>query len=301
MRRMLILYNPKAGGLKGREKTERGDCDDTLKEAVSAMGLEATLEPTPPPAELKKRLQEAEAHNYEVVVAAGGDGTVRPIAQALLGTSLCLGVLPVGTDNNFAHSLGVPFDLKEALQVLKEGKQRRVDVGRVGEETFLEAAGVGLFAQVISLFGPDGPSLFRFLRDGKMLLPLLLNPPARRLRLVLDGTTYAQEATMVSVCNSIYLGAQFAVAPDAKLDDGLFDVVIVGPLSRWELLRFAFALRFGNNLHLPKVSRVRARHVEISRVYRQHHPLPVHVDDHIGAHTPVTIEVVPQALCVIAP
>lgn len=304
-RRTLILYNPKAGSLKA-QPTKNGvpsqeESATALHEAAKAVGLNATIEPTPPPEALRQRVLAAQAEGYEVVAAAGGDGTVRPIAQALIGTSLVLGVLPVGTDNNFAHSLGLPFSLPEAMQVLATAPVRRVDVGCIGEEYFLEAAGVGLFAQIISLFGPDGPRLFRFGRDWKLLLPLLLNPPARRLQLVLDGNTYAEEATMVSICNSIYLGARFAVAPDAKLDDGLFDVVMVGALSRWELFRFALALRFGNTLQLPKVTCLRAREVEISRVRYRQRPLPVHADDHIAAHTPVKIKVIPQALCVIAP
>jgi diacylglycerol kinase (ATP) len=327
-RRTLILYNPKAGSLKARQ-TKNGDpAQDegatVLQEAAKEVGLDATIEPTPPPEALHQRLLAAQAEGYEVVAAAGGDGTVRPLAQALVSTSrpapspstpapessenlamrapsLALGVLPVGTDNNFAHSLGIPFSLPEAMQILATAPVRHVDVGRIGEEYFLEAAGVGLFAQIISLFGPDGPRLFRFGRDWRLLLPLLLNPPARRLQLMLDGIAYAEEVTMASICNSVYLGARFAVAPDAKLDDGLFDVILVGTLSRWELLRFAFALRFGNNLQLPKVTCLRAREVEISRARYRQRPLPVHADDHIAAYTPVKIEVVPQALRVIAP
>ena len=104
---------------------------------------------------------------------------------------------------------------------------------------------------------------------------------------------------MVSVCNSAYLGAGFAVAPDARLSDGLFDVVIIGALSGWELLRIAIALRRGKNLELPKVTRVRAHTVEISSIRRSHSSLPVHADDHIAACTPVRLEVVPGALRVI--
>jgi diacylglycerol kinase (ATP) len=303
-RRYLILANPKAGGLKPSSVPGSPQDSDAelahLKEEVARFGLDAQVENAPPPPQLKSRLQTVASEGFDTVVAAGGDGTVRPIAQALVESPLQFGILPVGTANNFAHSLGIPLTLEGGLQVLRDGRAQKVDVGRMGTEYFTEAAGVGLFANLIAAFGPSGPSAAQWLACLRIVGPMFWNPPGYHLKLVLDGVPYEKDATMVSVCNSNFLGKRWLVAPEALLNDGLFDVVIVGALSRGELLGFLVSVLQGRDLTFPKVTLVRAKTVEISRVRTGRRPLPVHADDHIGSHIPTRLEVVPGGLTVIA-
>jgi diacylglycerol kinase family enzyme len=129
----------------------------------------------------------------------------------------------------------------------------------------------------------------------------LWNLRARTLKLTLDSVTEQDEATLVIVANGRYIGEGLALAPNADLEDGLFDVVTVGALSRWELLRFAWRLLQGRHLSLPQVQRAQAGTVEIQRIHRSHRPLPVHADDHISAYTPVRMDCLPGALRVLAP
>ncbi|HZT42175.1 MAG TPA: diacylglycerol kinase family protein [Chthonomonadaceae bacterium] len=320
-RRCLILANPKAGGLQFRElfaalpgrmwrilrRLPAAEADSIpsslplLAAAAAEAGLEANVEPVPPPAQLPALLRSAEAGGFDTIVAVGGDGTVRNIAQHLVGSSLRLGILPMGTANNVAHALGIPFDLAGALRVLVEGVERRMDVGHIGKEYFLEAAGVGLFADAIQAFGPEEPRNYQLWRLLKVCGPLCWNPTSRHLRLTVDGNEFQEEVLMLAVANAAYLGAGMEMAPGARLSDGLFDVILVGAMTRWELMRFARALRSGRHLDLPKVHRLQARAVAIRRIHRSHRPLPVHADDHIVAYTPATIEIVPGALRVLAP
>lgn len=319
-RRCLILANPKAGGLQFRElfaalpgrvlrilrRTPTVEAPipaslPLLAEAAAAAGLKANVEPVPPPEQLPALLQSAQEEGFDTVVAAGGDGTVRTIAQHLVGSPLRLGILPMGTANNVAHALGIPFDLTSALQVLVEGEERRIDVGRIGSEIFLEAAGVGLFADAIQAFGPAEPRKYEIWRLLKVCGPLCWNPKSRHLRLTVDGKEFEEEVLMLSVSNAAYLGASMEMAPGARLSDGLFDVILVGAMTRWELMRFARALHYGRHLDLPKVHHLQARTVAIRRIHRSHRPIPVHADDHIAAYTPVTLEVVPSTLRVLAP
>lgn len=313
-RRCLILANPKArrvsllnvvANLTRRDILRRTSSSESpmafavLREAAEQAELDACIEPLPPsPGLLAARIRQAEAEGSDTIVAAGGDGTVRAVAQSLVGTRLRLGILPMGTANNVARALGLPSDLPGALRVLAEGCERRVDVGRFGSEYFLEAAGVGLFADVIQACGTEELRPHQLLRMGKVLFPLFWNPRARRLRLTLDGVTEQEAVLMVSVSVGTYLGENMPIAPDAELSDGLFDVVIVGAMSRGELLRFALALRRGQHLELPKVRRVHARSVEIRRL-RRGRLLPVHADDHIAGYTPARLEIVPQSLRIL--
>jgi diacylglycerol kinase (ATP) len=319
-RRCLILANPKAGTLAAMEASAHAmnppdeETPDSaletpplpaslslLAETAARVGLEAYVESIPAQADLPERIVQARSEGFDTIVAAGGDGTVHAVAQPLVGSPLRLGILPVGTANNIARALNLPFALEAALRNVAEGVERRMDVGHIAGEYFLEAAGVGLFADILREFGPDEPHRQEILRILKVCGPLCWNPRARTLRLVLDGVAQQEEALMVSVANIPYLGENMPMAPDARIDDGLLDVVIVGALTRRELVGFAFALWRGQHLEMPQVRRLRAKTVEIRRVHRSHRPLPVHADDHIAARTPAYLEAVPGALRVLTP
>jgi YegS/Rv2252/BmrU family lipid kinase len=322
VRRCLILANPLAGGLwkrdfiadlyslrnpfRPRSAVSSRALPDTLPllaHLAAEAGLEADVEPVPAPSEMQARVRAARAEGYDTIVAAGGDGTVRSVAQALVHSPLRLGILPVGTANNFAHALGIPFVLEEALRVLATGVERPVDAGRITtdtvNETFLEGAGVGLFADAVQAFGTEEPRAYQVMRLLRVMGPLLWQLRRRTLALKLDGVEQREEAIMVTVANGAYLGDGMPLAPHAALTDGLFDVVIVGALTRLEMLQFTAALRHGKHLSLPKVRLAQARTVEIRRIHRSHRPLPVHADDHIAATTPVHLDVLPGALRII--
>jgi diacylglycerol kinase (ATP) len=313
----LILANPKAGRLALREYVagvsqrfsparpapiERVPVSLTLlSEAAGEVGLRADVEMLPPPDGMAERIRAAEAQGYDTIVAVGGDGTVHHVVQHLIGTSLRLGILPLGTANNFARGLNIPGDLEEAFRTLARGFERVIDVGRIKNEYFIEAVGVGLFADTLSAMGGEEAHRHEVGRIFNVTMPLLWNPRARRLNLTLDGEAQEEEVVLVTVSNSRYIGENWAMAPDASLDDGLFDVVTVGAMSRWELMRFGLALMRGTHLSLPRVRVRRAGRVEIRRIHRVNHPLPVHADDHIIAYLPVSMEIVPLALRVLAP
>ena len=321
-RRVLILANAAAGrlsrwnfaaGLTRRinalldresQRQEPGMLPDVmalLAETAAAAGLAADVEPIVPAAQLQQRIQSAQKEGYDTIVAAGGDGTVRSVAQALVGSPLRLGILPVGTANNVARSLQIPTVIEEALDVIANGVEQRMDVGRIGDEYFLEAAGVGLFADAITAFGSKELRPYQIVRALRLVGPLLWNLNARSLQLTLDGARLREQAIMIVVSNTAYLGEGIPIAPDARSDDGLFDVVIVGALRRRELLRFMRSVARRTHLELPKIYHEQARIVEIRRVLPHLRPLSVHADDHIAAHTPIRIEIVPNALQVLVP
>lgn len=319
-RRCLILANPEAGGLRPRSPLTRlglrltealggpatdGFAHETpmplieLTETAAEVGLAADVEPIPPKDQVAALVREAEREGYDTVVVAGGDGTIHNVAQALIGSSLRLGILPVGSANNIARALRLPFRVAEALQVIKEGIEHRIDVGRINDEYFIEGAGVGLFADALSAYGTEEPRRNQVMKALRNVGPLFWNPPVRQLRLTLDGVTQNEAANMVTVANAAYLGENFPVAPDAHMEDGLFDVIVVGAMTRGEMARFARTLMRGEHLRLPHVHRYQARTVEIARVVSSLAPIPVHADDHIVTTTPVRMEVVPGALRVL--
>ncbi len=272
-----------------------------LATAAARAGLEANVEVVPPPADLPALYHSALLAGYDTIVAVGGDGTVRTLAQGLVGSTLQLGIIPLGTANNIARTLDIPSGLEDALRTLAEGKPRRVDVGRIGGEYFLEGAGVGLFADVVQRIGREELRPYQLRRMVRIIGPLLWNLRTRTLRLTLDGIIEQEAAIMVTAANGRFLGEGMPIAPAALLSDGLFDVIIIGALTHRDLPAFAWAMLRGKHLNLPSVRMRQARVVEIERVHRSHRPLPVHADDHIAGHTPCAFGIVPQSLSVIVP
>ncbi len=318
--RVLILANPQAGRLSRQsaaidfwrkigglfDSEARSEETGTLPfalpllaERAAAAGLCADVEPIVGPDKLPERMRLAAAEGYDTVAAAGGDGTVRSVAQALIHSDLRLGVIPVGTANNIARSLDIPFEMDAALQRITVGRERKIDIGRVGDSCFLEGAGVGLFADAMEAIGGSELRPYQMMRILRLLGPLWWRPRVRSLRLTLDDVPQSEQAVMVALANIPYLGEGVPIAPEARLDDGLLDIVIVGEMTRWELANFARAALRGTHLALPKVRRLQARTAEICRVHPRLNSLPVHADDRIVAQTPARFEIVPAALRVL--
>jgi diacylglycerol kinase (ATP) len=171
------------------------------------------------------------------LVVAGGDGLVHAVVPALAGHETALGVVPVGTGNDFARALGVVgLGLAEACAVAL-GPTRRIDLVRSGEGWAASIATAGfsgdVTARAASLRFPPGSA--RYTTATLLELPRLR---ARTWRLVVDGVRHELEAVFVAVGNTSYFGGGMAILPDADPADGQLDVAVVGPVGRLELLRF---------------------------------------------------------------
>ena len=265
---------------------------DQIRQVAEEVGLAAEIIGTKSPEEMRQRIRELLAQGVERIAVGGGDGTVALAVQELANTKAVLGIIPQGTANNFATALRLPMDLRTALQVLADGEIRRVDLGKVNGRYFTESAGVGLFADALALYGPANK---QFLRGLMILVRLILALRARRIRLTLDGERHIERAVLCEVANTYRIGYAAAVAPDAKLTDGLLDVVIIGDLTRSELITYYRAIRAQTHMGLPKVTTLRAREVTISAARRMN----VHCDDQVIGTTPITITAEPKALRVL--
>jgi len=230
----LLIHNPKAGSLD----------TELLPKLVSALGEVASVS-IEELGEAGNALRYAKANRCDWIAVAGGDGTVESVASTLVGTTLPLGIIPAGTFNNFARSLDLPLDPIEACRVILAGNARPTDVGFANGRPFFECLGSGLDAALYPL-GEEIKSgrvhrLIDFVRRAYRYRPqkfvLTLDRPAcdalargsineshrlvhslrrsRKSSLTLSGL-------MLIVSNGPYFGMNFAVAPDERMDDGLF-------------------------------------------------------------------------------
>jgi diacylglycerol kinase (ATP) len=292
--RLLIFANRYAGALS------RGPQDRSLAQYAWEAGIEPEIVRTRHARHLQQLLRERVVGSVAKVAVAGGDGTIHAAVQVLAGTGVALGILPQGTANNFATALRLPMDLPSAFRVIAHGEAGDVDLGEcvcvppAQSEYFTEAAGVGLFADALTLSGSGRPTK-SLLRTLAAVARLWLTNRRYRISIAVDGAQRTEEALMVTVANSFRLGAAIPIAPSARLTDGLLDVVILGPLTRAEMISYYKAIRAQSHTQLPKVQALKAREVRISA----RRPLGVHVDDRVRRRTPVTLRVASAALRVM--
>jgi diacylglycerol kinase (ATP) len=234
----------------------------------------------------------------ELVIVAGGDGTVHAVASALIGRECVLGIIPMGSMNNLAHSLGIPLPIDEACAVIATGEPQSIDVGQINGQAFIEVAGVGLEAALFPAAEEfKTPGLLMTIRgvlDG--LRTLLAFKPAR-LKISFDGTSgRPYDAIQVTICNAPYYGLHFQVAPDAVMDDGLLDIVIYSHFSKLEYLLHSVSISQGRRVYQPKITHRRAKTLRISANER----VEVQADGFPHGFTPVEVKVMPGALRVLS-
>jgi diacylglycerol kinase (ATP) len=291
-RRIRVLMNSNSGTKGGLPTNQTSEAE--VRAAMAATGLGDELIMTESVEEARQLTREAAAYGYDVVVAAGGDGTVGTIAHELLGRKTALGVLPLGSVMNIARMLEIPRELDAAAEVIATGERRAIDVGLANGKVFYEGGSVGLNAAVFReaqlVDAGHYPALFA------ALWTLLRYRPSRMI-IHLDSGVITTRALAVTVSNGPYTGLGFTVAPNARLDDGLLDVCVFSRFSRTELIRHFRSIAFGRRQYSPKVRSYRSARVQIDGV----HPLPCRADAEDLGMTPVTYQVRPGALNVIVP
>jgi diacylglycerol kinase family enzyme len=230
-------------------------------------------------------------------VVCGGDGTISAAARTLAGTTATLGIIPIGTQNNTALSLGIPSDIPAAIAILRDGRRIKVDVGMatcgIINTPFLEVCSVGLIS---SLFpSADDIQHGNLARVGDFLATLTASPPAE-IHLLLDNNQEIHNlGHVVLVSNMPYIGLHYQVGSAASFSDGLLDVLFFADLSKLELLGYVFQ---GVGVGKPEDPRI--QHYHVRRVEIDTHPaMPVMADGTALGEGLVRIEVRRHALAVM--
>jgi YegS/Rv2252/BmrU family lipid kinase len=293
-----IIVNPAAdGGRLGREWPQ-------ITERLSAWGLSAPVVFTEAPWHAIELARSAVVEGVERVVVAGGDGTVCEAAEGLhrAGDGE-LAILPLGTGNDGARTLGVPTDLEEAAKTALAGRRRAVDLIRIGEHVVLNAIGVGLTGDIndraVRLKEGRIPLVRGIVVYLVAALLSLFRYRMQKVRMVTGEENYEGTMLILAVHGGPTTGGGFALTPAAVPDDGLLDACLVeevGPLGR--LARLAAAMK-GTLGHKRGAHEVQAKWLEL----HFSEPLPAHLDGNsVTLEPPVArFEVVPGALKVLVP
>ena len=289
--RVVVIANPEAG--------QRGPLPagrpvvDSVSAALDAVGLTYELLAPTDADETRQLVRTAVAEGADVVVAAGGDGTVRLVASELIGTTVALGILPMGTVMNMARMLDIPLDVDEAARLLVAGQRRPIDIGEVDGTHVFEGISVGLSSEVFRAFDDlqEGRfrSLLRLARTVRRARPV-------RMRIEVDGRRTTTRALAVLITTGPYVGAALGVVPNARIDDGTLDVVIFPRISPWDLLHHFASIAFERDRYHPRIRRLSGRHIRIATSQ----PMPVRADGSDRGMTPVEVRLAPHRLSVIA-
>ena len=259
-----LIYNPNSGGAA---QTSAAD----LQALMGEQGYSPVYKATSSEEELDPILADAQG----LIVAVGGDGTLRAVATRLVDKDVPLAIVPLGTANNVARTLGVTGSPEEIIRGLSEPRKLPFDVGYVkspfGEDYFIEAVGCGLFADLLYDYDPEaGKSVLRALDTVR---DILVGYEPKQWEVSLDGTALSGKYLGIEVLNTTATGPRLKLAPNADPTDGLFDVVCVKPPETDKLLNYVGTLLTDSFDTLENVETHRGKRLELTW-----NGSPIHLD-----------------------
>ena len=287
---MPVIVNPHSGSSRKPEEIER-----LFRDA----GAEADVRPAEGnPADLARDIaREAPP----LIVAAGGDGTVSAVASALVGTSIPLAVLPVGTLNHFARDIGVPEDPATAVRIALGGKTRAIDVGEVNGRVFVNNASVGLYPAIVHRREKQQRRLGRSKWQAMLwaIHAVLRSHPFLDLTLTIGGVEHHRRTAFVFIGNNIYQMEGFMVGLRERLDAGTLSVYLTHRGGRLGLVLLAVRALFGKLLGAKGFEAAAVSHL---RIDSRHTRLLVATDGEVDAlDLPLVFRIRPRALQVLVP
>ena len=271
-----------------------------IVELLAACGIAADVRVKLHKSVARRDARAAAKAGYDLVIAAGGDGTVAAVARGVMNTGATLGIIALGTYNNIATCLGIPTDLAEACTLIANGAGRRIDVGQVTAHgckkprVFLEMGAVGLAAPL----APVGQYVEKG-RWQRLQQPLpaaiAMQPTEVTVRLDRSHDVRQAHSLLVEVANSPRTAAGLLLAPDARMDDGLLDVAIYADLEQAALAARFVEIKAGGQPEDNRIRRATAQRVDVETAV----PLPVLADSKVIGTTPARFEVLAGALAVV--
>lgn len=222
-KRLLFIINPISGGkrknaipqlIKEHLDSEKFDYEVWFWEEVDA---------------IEERINSAKTEGFNGIVAIGGDGTINLVSRYLVNTDLFVGFVPMGSGNGLARQLGIPQDVIEAIAHLNQSDVRTIDTAKLNGETFVNVAGIGFDARVSQAFSQSKKR--GLLNYSRAVINEYREAHDEEYEITVDGEKRTVSAFMLSVANGSQWGNDFFVAPDASLDDGLLDLVIMSKPS----------------------------------------------------------------------
>ena len=286
--RALLLLNPHA---------RRGDNQlSKVIEQLQALGLEIVAECAEEPQHLPDLIRRYQ-HQIDMVIVGGGDGTLNAAVEGLVDTQLPLGILPLGTANDLARTLGVPTCLTKACKIIAQGQVRRIDLGWVNGKYFFNVASLGLCVQITRKLTKSAKRRWGAWAYAATALKVLHQARRFKAEIRLNGESIPVKTIQIAVGNGCYYGCGMKIVSDAAIDSKRLDLYSLEIHHWWQFLPLMFAIRQGRHHKKPGVRTLNGQEIE---VYTRR-PYPINTDGEITTHTPAKFRVIPEAIAVFVP
>lgn len=289
-----LIFNPNAGAADEANKKFM-----EVAEELQATDIQTETYLIEPNCDLPKVIQEAIGQGFRLFIACGGDGTVSSVAKELIETNAILGIIPTGTQNNIAYSLGISTDIASSVAIIANGQHKKIDISNCTCDNqithCIEVCSVGLFS---SLF-PSADDIRHgdLTRIGDFIATITTTPPSK-IQIFLDNETEVNIfGHVVLISNMPYILRHFQVGSNNSFEDGLIDVLFFEDQSKLDLLRYAIKSQ-GTDFELdPRIQHYRARSITIDTVP----PMPIMADGTKIGEGSVKIDIQKRALSVLVP
>jgi diacylglycerol kinase (ATP) len=270
-----------------------------LLEAINCLqkfGWELIEESTENPKHLAHIIHKYKNH-VDLVIVGGGDGTLNAVVDALLETQLPLGILPLGTANDLARTLGISNSLPEACQTIASGELRRIDLGWVNGKHFFNVASLGLSVKITQKLTKELKRRWGILAYAATALQVIWESRPFSAEIRVQDRCFRVKTVQIAVGNGRYYGGGMAVVHDAKIDDQRLDLYSLEIKHWWQMIPLLPAMRNGRHIHRQNV---RALYGQEMEVYTRK-PRPINTDGEITTYTPAKFRVIPKAVAVFVP
>lgn len=260
MKKARIIYNPTAGREVFKKELAM------VLQKLEVAGYETSAHATTGEGDASKAALYAVKGEFDLIVAVGGDGTINEVINGIAGESFRpkLGIIPAGTTNDFARALDIPRDMKKAVDLIVADHSTFLDIGKVNDQYFMNIAGGGelteLSYEVPSKLKTVLGQLAYFIK-GIEMLPFL---KPTKTRIEYDGTVIDEEIMLFLVANTNSVGGFEKLAPDAKFDDGYFDLLILRKSNLAEFIRIASLALRGAHIEDKNIIFTQAKHIKVT-------------------------------------
>ena len=282
--------------LIANDKSRRGSEIAPFVEALERGGMTIRREPCAEAAALAPRILALQTE-VSCVILGGGDGTLHAAAPALLESGLTLGILPLGTANDLARSLGIPAEAEAAAATILAGRTRAIDVGTVNEVPFFNVASLGLSTEITKRLNRIMKRRFGILAYPLAAAITVARSARFRASLRVDGAETMVATLQIAVGNGRFYGGGAVVAATAEIDDGMLHGYSLEPRARWRLMLLAPAFRSGEHRELTEVRNFTCRSLSVTTKRSRE----VSADGEIVTRTPAHFGLLPGAVTVFVP
>ncbi|MBN3525051.1 diacylglycerol kinase [Paenibacillus apiarius] len=284
-----LIYNPTSGREEGKKRLA------DILQMLDAAGIETTTHATDGEGDATTSAAEAIDRGYDMIIAAGGDGTLNEVINGMAGKPERppLGIIPLGTTNDFARALGIPRNWEEACSIITRQVTRVIDLGQANDKYFINIAGGGSLTELTYEVPSKLKTMIGQLAYYMKGLEKMTRLRPTELRIELDGHgVFHEEFMLFLITNTNSVGGFEKLAPDARIDDGLFDVIMLKKCNLAEFIRVAGMALRGEHVNDPLIIHAQTKRVSVTSPDM----VQLNLDGEYGGLLPATFQVLPSHL-----